>query len=144
MRKARLKRNEKNLVRRYLIWCYKTVKEDLDRVDRYFTQLVVDDFVLKQLRKTKEYKNTVSNKAYKTLVDQFQVYMKKKEDSVLGKKFKNSKQAELNPDYLYLYNRFRAVEEAIRYFLGDKELNKINFLYEQEMTKRILEAREHA
>jgi len=36
-----------------------------------------------------------------------------------------------------------AIEKTIKYFLGDKELEKINHLYEQEMTKRILEAREH-
>lgn len=143
MRNVRLNKNEKKLIRRYLIWCYKTVKEDLDRVDRYFTQLKADDFVLKHLKKGKEYKHSASTKAYKDLVDQFQVYMKTKEDNVLKKKYINGGTAELNPDYQYTRNRYTAVEEAIKHFLGDKELEEISDLYEKEMTRRILEAREH-
>jgi len=143
-KKSDLTRREKDLIRRYLAWCYKTTKEELDKVDRYFTQLKADDFVWQQLRKTKEYKPSSGAGAYKDLVDQFQGYMKKKEANVLKKKFKDNKCTTLNPDYQYLHNRFVAVEKAIRHFLGAKDLEKICCLYEQEMTRRIFEAREHA
>jgi len=48
---------EKNLLRRYLIWCYKTTKEELDKVDRYFTQDVADAYILKCLRSGKDYRS---------------------------------------------------------------------------------------
>lgn len=142
-KKLQLTQNEKNLIRRYLVWCYKTTKEELDKIDRYFTQIKADDFMLKQLRKAKEYNPSADDKAYRDLVDQFQVYMKKKETGVLKKKFRNGKNATVNTDYQYLHNRFISIEKAICYFLGAKELKNICFLYEQEMTGRILEAREH-
>lgn len=142
MQKGRLTQGEKNLMRRYLTWCYKTTKEELDKIDRYFTQLIADDFTLKQLQGTKGYKSS-TDKDYKNLVDQFKVYMDKKESSVLKKKFKDQKHAKLNPEYQYLRARFSALEKTIKHFFGVNELVKIRSLYEQEMTNRILQAREH-
>jgi len=138
MRKVNLTQKEKRLLRRYLVWCYKTTKEELDKVDRYFTQLIVDDFILKQLKGAKDYKFSSGNKDYKNLVDQFCVYRNTKELNVFKKKFKDHKHTKLNPDYQYINNRFVAVEKTIVHFLGAQELKKICLLYEQEMTKRIL------
>jgi len=143
MQNGPLTQREKDLMRRYLVWCYKTTKEELDKIDRYFTQLIADDFTLKQLQGTQGYKSSV-DKDYKNLVDQFKLYMDKKESSVLKKKFKDHKRTKLNPDYHYLWSRFAAIEKTIKHFLGVKELAKISLLYEQEMTRRILQAREHA
>jgi len=143
MRRVELLQKEKKLLRRYLVWCYKTTKEELDKVDRYFTQLMADDFILKQLKGAEDYKSSAGNKDYKILVDQFKAYMKTKELNVLKKKFKDRKRVKLNPDYQYLCSRFVAIEKTIVHFLGAPELNKICFLYEQEMTQRILQAREY-
>jgi len=143
MRKVQLNQKKKNLIRRYLVWSYKETKEELDKTDRYFTQLEADDFILAQLKNTKEYRSSASQRGYKNLVDQFKVYMNKKESNVLKKKFKDHKHTQLNPEYQYLCNRFSAIEKTIVHFLGVGELNKISLLYEQEMTRRILEAREH-
>jgi len=46
--------DQKNLIRSYLVWCYKTTKEDLDKIDRYFTQNHVDNFILSRLKKLNE------------------------------------------------------------------------------------------
>lgn len=43
--------NTKKLKTRYLVWLYKTTKERLDRIDRKFTQLEVDRFILRELEK---------------------------------------------------------------------------------------------
>ena len=142
-RKTQLTQREKALIRRYLMWCYKTTKEELDKIDRYFMQLKADGFVLQQLRKTKGYRSLDGDKGYKDLVDQFQVYMEKKEANVVKKKFKDNQRKALNFDYQYCKNRFTAIEGTIRHFLGAGELKKIGMLYEQEMTRRILQAREH-
>jgi hypothetical protein len=90
-----------------------------------------------------DYRGPQSPQAYKQRVDGFEVYMAKKEANVLKKKFADSKHKQVNPDYQYLKNRFSAIEEAICYFLGAGELKKISALYEEEMTARILAAREH-
>ena len=142
-KKPRLTPNERNLMRRYLVWCYKTTKEELDKVDRYFTQLIVDDFVLKQLKKAKEYKGSGDEKSFQGQVGRFQAYMKEKEINVMKKKFQDRQHNELNADYLYLKNRFTAIEKAIQRYLGAGELGNICRLYEEEMTGRILKAREH-
>ncbi|MCA9398213.1 MAG: hypothetical protein KC618_00575 [Candidatus Omnitrophica bacterium] len=137
--RKKLTPKEKNLTRRYLIWCYKTTKEDLDKIDRYYTQLPVDRFVLDQLKKEKDYKN----KEYRSLVDGFADYMDKKKANVDEKKFSDKKCLHLKTDYLYLKNRFQAIERAIIRFLGKTQLAKIEELYELEMTQRILSARDH-
>lgn len=136
--------NEKRLLRRYLIWGYKTTKESLDRIERYFTQLDVDGYLFDQLSNGQEYRSPKSSVEYKALVDNFQNYMQNKEENVLKKKFFDQKLGILNPDYQYLRNRFMSLEKAIGHFLGKKELAAIERLYEEEMTRRILEAKEHS
>jgi hypothetical protein len=39
------------LKKRYLIWLYKENREALDRVDRKFTQIDIDKFILEELQK---------------------------------------------------------------------------------------------
>lgn len=130
---------EQNLIRRYLLWCYKTTKEDLDRIDRYFTQAIVDRRLLDILLKNKE-KSLLCRKK----IAEFQVYMGTKEKNALGKKYSNLKKKTLQPDYWYLQNRLAAIEQVIIEFLGRKELKSIQSAYEKEMTRRILEATEHS
>jgi hypothetical protein len=142
-KKLKFSKKEKDLLKRYLIWCYKTTKEELDKVGRYFTQLKVDVFLLKGLRKKSAYKNSKGNSEFKGLVDSFETYMLKKEDNVLKKKYKGKDFKKLQPQYEYLSERLCVLEDAISHFLGKQELTKIVNLYEEEMTKRILQAREH-
>lgn len=140
---TKILKKEKNLTRRYLTWCYKTTKESLDRIDRYYTQIPVDYYLLRQLKSSKCFKNPEVNKNYKDLVNGFEKYIDVKKKNVDAKKFKDLKCKELSPEYLYLKERFAAIENTIVYFLGKKELEKIDSLYEVEMTNRILSAREH-
>lgn len=138
-----LTKNARNLTRRYLVWCYKTAKEELDKIDRYFTQLAVDRYVLAQLKGGRDYANAPERDIYRKRVVDFQIYMGQKERNVLKKKYLNGKKGALNPEYRYLCNRFIAIEKAITAFLGKKELSAICAQYEHEMTQRILQAREH-
>ena len=133
-----LRRQDKNLIHRYLVWCYKTTKESLDKIDRYYTQLQVDEFILKHLRNKK-----IKDAAYAHLVDSFEEYMLKKKKNVDKQKYADEAQAILRSDYVYLTNRFLAIEKAIVHFLGKKQLAVIENLYEKEMTLRILQTREH-
>lgn len=144
MRKKRMNPEEKNLYRRYLIWCYKTTKETLDRIDRKFTQLDVDDFILKELNKAPELKDKTKERKYRLKIIAFQQYMKHKEKSAYVDKYEQGRDGELKADYWYLYKRLEAIKKAIRSFLGGSELVKIEKIYEEEMIIRILKAREHS
>lgn len=132
---------EKALIQRYLIWCYKTTKESLDKIDRKFTQIQVDRFILGHIEKSLP--RPSSRSEYSQLIDDFKVYISSKEKDGLSQKYLNSKGGAPHSNYIYLQNRFNAIEKAIRHFCGPRVLTKISLLYEQEMTRRILESRDH-
>ena len=139
----RFKQNEKKLIRRYLVWCYKTTKESLDRIDRKFTQLQVDEFVFHKLQALKGLSHTETNRRYKNLINNFELYMKNKEDEAKKQKYWEGDSVVLNPEYVYLVHRLKAIEQAICHFLSSSELKKIEKSFEEEMTHRIWEAKEH-
>ena len=139
---SKLNLKDKNLIRRYLLWCYKTTKEDLDRIDRYQTQFVVDEYLLQQMEKRNQ-TELEDNAALRELVNGFDEYLKTKKKKADRQKFKGVKQETLKPEYQYLRMRLDAIEKSIVHFLGKKELNRIIDAYEDEMVGRILEAREH-
>ncbi|MBF0385083.1 MAG: hypothetical protein HQL27_04345 [Candidatus Omnitrophica bacterium] len=141
--KKTISSEEKGLIRRYLTWCYKTTKESLDRIDRYFTQHTVDNFMLSELNKGSDYKSRDRNAKYYDLVQSFIFYMDKKYNNALAEKFEDVQHTIETPNYKYLKNRLKAIEKAICHFLGKPELGRINNLYESEMTKRIFESRDH-
>jgi hypothetical protein len=142
-KKSSLDKKQRDLIRRYLLWCYKTTKEELDRIDRYFTQYAVDQIILKELKSAKEY-DGVRFPQYFKQVGEFADYMEKKKSNADQKKYSLPAKEILHESYLYLSQRFTAVEKAAEYFLGIKGLKEIRQLYEQEMTTRILQAREHS
>jgi hypothetical protein len=128
--------SHKDLIRRYLLWAFKTTKESFERIERKTTQLMVDEYVLEHLKTTVEGDSSL-------LIKEFESYIENKRKDELKLKFSDDKRKSLNPQYVYLKNRLQAIEAAIRHFLGDKELRTIRSLYEKEFTSRILQAREH-
>ena len=128
----------KNLTRRYLIWAYQTTKESFERIERKTTQLRVDEYLLKFLKRVSK----TTEKDYQKRINEFQQYILNKKKDELVQKFLKGKKG-LHPDYLYYKNRLMAIEDAIKYFLGKQELKKIEKMYEEEFTKRILQAKEH-
>lgn len=124
----------KNLKKRYLVWFYKTNQEALDKIERKFTQVEIDRFILKELKKGDKEKRAQS------LIAQFQDYVQKKEEDGLKLKFEGKS---LKAEYLFLVLKAEAIEKAIIKELGKKVLNEIKMLYEIEMTERILRSTEH-
>ena len=143
MRKSALTRNEKNLIRRYLVWCYKTTKEELDRIDRKFTQLAVDDFILGQLNAAKKKAGKEGLSRYNELVNDFEKYIADKAKGSQALKFTGPGERTLEPKYFFLKERLAAIEKSIVSFLSRKDLAVIESLYEAEMTQRILGSKEH-
>ncbi len=128
------KKDIKNLKKRYLVWFYKTAKEALDKIDRKFTQVEIDRFILKELKKADKY-NVLGS-----FTSKFADYIQKKEEDGLNLKFENKK---IRPEYLFNALRLQVIEKAIVKELGKKGLEEIKLLYEIEMTERILRSTEH-
>jgi hypothetical protein len=120
------------LKKRYLIWLYKETKEALDRVDRKFTQIEIDKFIRKELRKEE----------IKTLkfFEDFNVYVNNKEQDC--QKIKSG-DTYLNSEHQFLFLKLHAIEKAIVKELGAEGLKEIKNLYHQEMVDRILRSTEH-
>jgi len=128
------KQDIKNLKKRYLIWLYKTTKEDWDKVERKFTQLDIDRAILDELNKLD------SDKRTKSFIEAFANYIRNKEKKGLDLKYEGNK---LKPEYHFLGLKLKAIEKVIAEELGKKALREIKSLYEKEMTERILKSREH-
>lgn len=128
------KRDIKNLKKRYLIWFYKAAKEALDKIERKFTQLDIDKFILKEL-KAKD-----KDKKAKKFIAEFQAYILNKEMDGFSLKYETK---QLKPEYYFLDLKLKAIEKAIVKELGKKALSEIKSLYEKEMTERILKSTEH-
>jgi hypothetical protein len=124
----------KNLKKRYLLWLYKTTKEPLDRIERKFTQLEIDRFILSQLKKLDKQKRAGG------FIFDFKTYIGNKEREALNLKYEGKN---LKAEYYFLDLKLAAIEKAIKQELGKKVLSEIKSLYEKEMTQRILKSKEH-
>lgn len=123
-----------NLKKRYLVWLYKTTKEALDKTERKFTQLEIDRFLLKELKKANK------DNRFKKFIDELWVYIQNKEKESLSQKFDGGK---VRTDFLFLELKLKAIEKAILKELGRSAVKEIKSLYEKEMTGRILKSTEH-
>lgn len=123
----------KNLKTRYLIWCYKTTKESLDKIERKFTQLEIDKFILKEL------KASGKSADIERYIAEFEVYIQNKEKEGLKLKFEGKK---IRPEYRFLCLKLDAIEKAIVKEYGLETLLEIKDAYEKEMTGRILQERQ--
>ncbi|MBU1727258.1 MAG: hypothetical protein KJ880_06490 [Candidatus Omnitrophica bacterium] len=124
----------KSLKKRYLVWFYKTTKEALDKIDRKFTQIDIDKFILDELKKEG------SKKKLRFYIDEFDRYIHNKQNSGLDIKYENK---ELKPEYEFLALKLKAIEKSIVKELGKSALVEIKRAYEEEMIKRILAEREN-
>lgn len=131
----------KNLKTRYLIWLYKTTKEELDRIDRKFTQLEVDGVIFNKLKPAFNKLPKSQKEAYKKYLADWSGYIKNKK--IDAEQLKFEKTGEIKPNYLFLRIKLSAIESAIKKLIGRSQLNQIRLLYHQEMLKRILEERQH-
>lgn len=125
---------QKRLKKRYLIWLYKTVKESLDRVDRKFTQLDIDRFILAELEASD------AGRELSEQIGKWDAYIHRKEQDGISLK---SEDPAVQREYRFLQLKLKAVEKAIQRELGTKALSEIRQMYEDEMIDRILANTEH-
>jgi len=130
-----------NLKKRYLAWLYKNTKEAFDRYERKFTQLDIDELILKEMEK--ELKDAYLPEIKKSLeksVNEFRLYIAEKEKACLKLKYRGKK---INPEFIFLDVKLNAIEKAIEKELNIEALKEIRGLYEQEMLGRIFKDTEH-
>jgi hypothetical protein len=123
----------RNLKKRYLLWLYKTTKKSLDRIERKFTQLEIDRFILGYLKKLDRQKRAGG------FIFDFKTYIANKEREALNLKYEGKN---LKSEYYFLDLKLAAIEKVITQELGKKALLEIKSLYEREMTERILKSKD--
>lgn len=129
-----------SLKKRYFIWLYKTTKEAFDSFERKFTQLEIDEDILREIEKIlKGSYMPHEKKALEKFVNDFRDYIAKKEKATLELKYKGKK---INPEFIFLDAKLEAIEARIVKEFGKKALEEIKALYEKEMTGRILKSSE--
>lgn len=134
------RRDKKNLQFRYLLWLYKTTKEEFDLIERKFTQVEIDRNILHHMQEHIDTAKIKRKKEARMFFKNFKEYADKKEKDGLALKYEGKK---LRPEYYHLSLKLEAIEESIVGELGKQGLRTIKSLYEQEMRRRIIEAREH-
>lgn len=128
----------RNLKRRYLIWLYKTTKEEFDKFERKFTQIEIDESILMQIEKElKEAYLPEEKQALEKMVNDFRNYIAEKEKASMGLKYKGKK---TNPEFIFLDAKLEAIEREIAKELGLRALARIKDMYEEEMISRIMKA----
>jgi len=127
--------DRKNLKKRYLLWLYKSVKEEFDKIERKFTQLEIDRILLAEMKALDK------KKLATRFISDYQAYMRAKQDE--GVKLKYGKASALLPEYYFLEVKLKAVEKTIVRVLGKSGLRQIKALYERQMSERILRSTEH-
>lgn len=134
------KQDEQNLKKRYFIWLFKTTKEAFDKYERKFTQLEIDELLLQEIEKElKESYLPQDKKELEKYVNEFRNYIAEKEKACLSLKYKGKR---INPEFIFLDVKLEAIEKAIEKEFGKKFLAEIKWLYEAEMTQRIMEQRQ--
>ncbi len=134
------KRDIKNLKFRYLLWLYKTTKEEFDRIERKFTQIDIDKKILHDMRENFNSKDLKKKNEARKLLKDFKEYIDKKQKEGRELKFDGRK---LQPEYYHLSLKLEAIEKTVIEELGRKRLREIQILYELEMRRRIIEAQDH-
>jgi len=135
------KQDVKNLRKRYLIWLYKTTKEEFDKYERKFTQTDIDKDLLLEMENQLLGVYLPHEKAnLEKFVNQYREYISGKEKACLELKYQGKK---TNPEFIFLDVKLNAVEKLIVKELGRRGLERIKALYELEMVERILRSAEH-
>lgn len=135
-----MKRDDiKNLKFRYLLWLYRTTKEGFDRIERKFTQVDIDRTIMRYMREHINTRNIRRKNEAKKFINDFKEYIDKKEREGRALKFEGRK---LRAEYYHLSLKLEAIEKAIIEELGNRGLKGVKALYEHEMRRRIIEARE--
>ncbi len=124
------------LTKRYLLWMYKTTKDELDRIDRKFTQLEVDRFIADYFLKVSGRLNKKRRDALSAYFRQWDEYTGAKEKDAESLKYVGP--GELEPRYAFMHLKLEAILRAVRRYLGPGSIKEFQRLYEAKAIENIL------
>ncbi len=128
--------DEKRLHGRYLLWLYKMTREEIEKVERKFTQLAVDRELEADLARASAGLAQEARQGVAAFLEEWRTYIAQKESD--ARKLKFDDRGRVAGKYLFLTLKLEAVEAAIRRREGAKGLNRIKALYEEMCVRRIL------
>ncbi len=126
-----------SLSKRYLFWLYKTTRDELDKVDRKFMQLAVDNEIYKKLKKAVKRLGPGISGTLEAFLREWQEYIFQKDSD--AQKLKYSEDGKPNHAYLSLRLKLEAIEAVVRGRFGKKQLLFYKELYEDAAYEVILQ-----
>lgn len=126
-----------SLHKRYLFWLYRMTREELDKIDRKFTQLDVDKEIQKSLNDKIRGLGAAFEEKLSPFLKEWKEYVFQKESD--AQKLKFAEDGQMDPQYLFLRLKLEAIEQAAKARFGSKGLAEFKKLYEESAFKRILE-----
>ncbi len=130
-------RDRDSLYKRYLFWLYKTIREDVDRIDRKFTQLVLDEQIAALLERDMAPLDKELRQGVGPFIEEWKTYIAQKADD--ARKLKFSESGFLKFEYVFLRLKLRAVEQLIVKRLGRRHLNEFRRRLEEAAMQGILQ-----
>jgi len=124
---------------RYLLWLYKTTREQTERIERKFTQLDIDKKILERLEAQQGTEDAASVQGH---IQEWRCYIAQKHKDGIAAVY-TKEDGPRRGDYLFLKYKLQAIEESIQELFGAKELKRMKQMFDDEMVKRILGEREH-
>ena len=129
--------DKKSLFKRYLWWLYKTTKEELDKIERKFTQLEIDRQLEVLLLKKIKGEDAWLRDGLGPYIEEWKKYIAAKETDAHSLKF--TPKNELNFNYIFLLLKLEAISEIIKARFGCRLLREMKRFCEKSAIKRILE-----
>jgi len=123
-----------SLHKRYLLWLYKTIKDELDKIERKFTQLDIDAEIQKKLEAKIE---DAPVEGLEPFINEWKEYVALKKTDAHKMKF--DEKGDMSPSYVFLRLKLDSVEEIVERRFGKKTLEQFKALYEEASIKRIME-----
>lgn len=125
------------LSRRYLLWFYKATKDEVDKIERKFTQLEMDREIEKLLEKEAKLLGAATSQGVAPHLKAWREYVFEKESE--AQKLKFSDDGRIQPEYLFLHLKLKAVERVTTARFGRKTLCEFKKICETAAVKRIAE-----
>ncbi|MFH0877889.1 MAG: hypothetical protein V1863_06690 [Candidatus Omnitrophota bacterium] len=125
------------LTKRYLLWLYKTTRDELDKIDRKFTQLDVDLQIQTMLAKRAATMPKDLRGSLGPFLKEWQEYVFEKDSD--AQKLKIGEDGRPNARYVFLRLKIEVISRLIRGHFGQQGLKEIKKRYEESCVQRILE-----
>jgi hypothetical protein len=127
----------RSLQKRYLFWLYKTTKDELDRIDRKFTQLDIDREMLDVFRRRAvDARDTVKG-GVDAFVREWQEYVAGKEAD--ARKLRFDEDGHIMASYYFLHLKLKTVLRIVRRRFGARTVGDFKRLYEEASMRLIVQ-----